>query len=445
MKNILLLGAGKSSSALITYLLDHAPEHHWKLIVGDLSMEAAQQKIQGNKYAKAIYFNVEDQQLRTKVIAQSDIVISLLPPNLHAKVAKECVKQKKHFACASYVSNEMQRLNKAAKENDVILLNEIGLDPGIDHMSAMKIMNEKRDEGAKILSFESYTGGLIDPEFDTNPWNYKFTWNPRNVVLAGHGTAKFLHNKKFKYIPYHKLFSRYDILHVDGFGEFEGYPNRDSLKYRTAYGLQDAQTIVRGTLRKKGYCDAWNLFVQLGMTDDSSPMENVDQFTWKEYTESFLPFSNLPVKNELQKYLNITDENLMNKLEWLGIFSDEKIHISSATPAQILQKLLEEKWKLEEGDKDMCVMLHLMEYLTSKGKKMRMQSTMVSIGLDENHTAMARTVGLPLAIAVKRILQNEITERGVVIPISSQFYIPVLEELARDFQIKFHDKEEAID
>lgn len=409
-----------------------------------MSLEAARQKIAGSVHGRAVYFNVNEITASQMILLEeADIVISLLPAHMHSKIATECVRLKKHFICASYVSDEMKQLHADAVKNNVILLNETGLDPGIDHMSAMRMMDEVRRKGGKITAFESYTGGLIAPEYDTNAWNYKFTWNPRNVVLAGQGTAKFLHNKQYKYVPYHKLFSRYDILQVPGYGDFEGYPNRDSLKYREVYGLHDALTIVRGTLRKRGFCDAWNVFVQLGITDDTYHVEGIENLTWKDFINSFLPDSNTPVKTTLQHYLNITDENILQKLDWLGIFSDEKIHIRNVSPAQALQKLLEEKWYLQEGDKDMCVMLHVMEYVLSN-KKYRIQSSMVAIGEDEHHTAMAKTVGLPLGIAAKLILENKITQRGVVLPVHADIYEPILQELEKDFQIHFTEEQKEL-
>ncbi|MFI5171572.1 MAG: saccharopine dehydrogenase C-terminal domain-containing protein [Chitinophagales bacterium] len=443
MKNILILGAGKSSAVLIEYLLTNAMKYKWMITLGDMDVVAAENKINGDPSGRAIYFNSQDEALRISSIQQSDIVISLLPAMLHFEIAKECVQYKKHFISASYVSDEMRSLDHDAKDAGVILLNEMGLDPGIDHMSGMQMIDEVKEKGGKIIAFESYTGGLIAPESDDNPWNYKFTWNPRNVVLAGQGTAKFLWDNHYKYIPYQKLFSRYDILKIEGYGEFEGYPNRDSLAYKSIYGLEDVTTLVRGTLRKRGFCDAWNVFVQLGMTDDSYLMEGVENFTWTDYTRSFLPSSSLTVKNNLVNYLQITHNIITEKIEWLGLFSEEKIFRADemaikTSPAQILQKLLEEKWKLQENDKDICVMLHLMEYQL-EGKKYRLQSSMVATGVDNVHTAMAKTVGLPAAIAAKMILNGELTGAGVMIPVAKNIYEPVLKELETEHHIIFNE------
>ena len=306
------------------------------------------------------------------------------------------------------------------------------------------MIDQVHEAGGEVTTFESYTGGLVAPESDNNPWNYKFTWNPRNVVLAGQGTAKFLWDNQYKYIPYHKLFSRYDIMEIPGYGEFEGYPNRDSLAYRKGYGLENTATIVRGTLRKRGFCDAWNVFVQLGMTDDSYEMEGIENFSWKDFTNSFLPASTSSIKNKLFEYSDLTNASeIQDKFEWLGLFSDEKIYNESepnikATPAQALQKLLEKKWVLEEHDKDMCVMLHLMEY-TLNTQKYKVQSSRVVIGEDCLHTAMAKTVGLPAAIVVKMILNGTIQNTGIVIPVLPEIYDPVLEELKLEHGIVFDE------
>lgn len=441
MKNILILGAGKSATVLIDYLLEQAAILDFTITLGDLDEQLAQQKLNGNTRGKAVYFNSQDTTIREKCIASADLVVSLLPAFLHPVVAKDCVRLKKHFVSASYVGDEMRALHQDAVDAGIILLNEIGLDPGIDHMSAMKMIDEVKHLGGNITCFESYTGGLIAPESDNNPWNYKFTWNPRNVVLAGQGTAKFLQDNTYKYIPYHQLYTRYDILAIPNYGEFEGYPNRDSLAYRKIYGLENTATIVRGTLRKRGFCDAWNVFVQLGMTDDSYVMENAHTFTWQTFTRAFIPGNNSNIQEALANYLQLTDKVILEKLNWLGLFDDTPVFATPQpekqyTPAQILQHLLEQKWSLSPGDKDMCVMMHVMEY-TLNNVHYKMESSMVAIGKDEVYTAMAKTVGLPAAIATKMILTGDIKKTGVVIPVSPDIYQPVLKELADNYAIQF--------
>jgi len=342
---------------------------------------------------------------------------------------------------ASYVSNEIRALDKEAKEKGVLLLNEIGVDPGIDHMSAMKIINGIRDKGGKIINFESSTGGLVAPEYDNNPWNYKFTWNPRNVILAGQGVSQFLHNGRFKYIPYHKLFSRTEDVEILDYGKFEIYPNRDSLRYREVYGLKNIQTMFRGTIRRRGYSKAWDIFVQLGLTDDSYIMENSENLTYRLFINSFLHYdAEAAVEEKVASLFGLgLHSEVMEKLRWTGIFSNELVGLKEATPAQILQKLLETKWKLEPEDKDMIIMHHIFDYELN-GAQRHLTSTMVVFGQDQVHTAMSITVGVPVAIATKLILTGKIKLKGVQVPILKDIYEPVLEEL-HEYGIQFIEQE----
>lgn len=447
MQHILILGAGKSATVLIEYLLGRADTHDWMVTIGDLDIQTAAHKAGGHARGKAIYFNADDPALVDQCIREADIVVSLLPAFVHPVIARACVAHGKHFVSASYVSDAMHALHAEATAKQITLMNEIGLDPGIDHMSAMHMIDEVKAAGGQITSFTSYTGGLIAPESDNNPWNYKFTWNPRNVVLAGQGTAKYLSEHQYKYIPYHQLFRTAIAMEVPGYGVFEGYANRDSLGYREIYGLQDTGTIIRGTLRKAGFCAAWDVFVQLGMTDDSYTIENIGSFTWAQFTEAFLPHGTNTLAERLRTYLQIADPVVMEKLHWLGLFEQTPIFDTpqqqAYTPAQILQRLLESKWSLEPGDKDMCVMMHIMEY-TLNGKRFRRNSSMVAIGADEVHTAMAKTVGLPAAIATEFILSGKINRRGVVVPVTADIYTPILELLAEAHGVQFLETTVAI-
>ena len=433
MKNILVIGAGRSAVTLIKYLLDNSAINNWKVIVADFSIELAEKAINNHENGKAIFFNVTDKKNREIEIGNSDIVISMLPASLHITVAKDCVRLKKNLVTASYVSANISELDESAKKAGVLLLNEIGLDPGIDHMSAMKIIDTIKEAGGKLTSFKSFCGGLVHPDYDTNPWNYKFTWNPRNVVLAGQGVAQHIKDGKYKYIPYTKLFECTETIQVLGAGEFEGYANRDSLSYRSAYGLEDIPTIFRGTLRKKGYCKAWNMFVQLGMTDDTYKVKNSENLSYREYINLFLPYSNkLSVEDKFCAYLDLSnDSEEFKKVQWLGIFSDTRVALKNASPAQILQKICEEKWTLESYDKDMIVMQHQFEY-TQNGKQKKLKSSLLVFGDDQIYTSMAKTVGLPVAIATKLILNGDIRSTGVKIPTTKDVYTPVLKELAEN-------------
>ncbi len=442
MRNILVIGAGRSSSSLIQYLLNHSETENLRIIVGDTILEIAQEKVKNHPNAKAIQLDVFDQGTRKKAIQNADIVVSMLPARFHIEVAKDCVTYNKSMVTASYISNEMRTLDESVKSKGLVFMNEMGLDPGIDHMSAMKVLDEIREKGGKMLLFESFTGGLVAPEHDNNLWNYKFTWNPRNVVLAGQGgCAKFIQEGKYKYIPYHKLFRRTEILEIDGHGKFEGYANRDSLKYRSIYGLDDIPTLYRGTIRKVGFSRAWNIFVQLGMTDDSYMVEGSENMSYRDFINSFLPYNpNDSVELKLRSYLKIDqDDTLWEKLEELDLFNaHKKIDLKKATPAQILQKILSEKWSLKPNDKDMIVMLHKFGYELN-GEKHQIESSMVIKGDDQTYTAMAKTVGLPVAIATLQILNKKITTPGVQLPTKKEVYAPILKEL-ENHGILFHEK-----
>ena len=442
MRNILVIGAGKSASSLIKYLLDKSDKEQLKIIVADKQIEAANKLINNHKNAKAIVLDVFETESRNEAVKNADIVISMLPARFHLEVAKDCVKYGKSLVTASYISNEMQALNDQVVEKGLVFMNEIGLDPGIDHMSAMQIIDRIRDNGAELLLFESFTGGLVAPESDDNLWNYKFTWNPRNVVVAGQGSAaKFIQEGKYKYIPYHKLFRRTEILDLGEYGKFEGLANRDSLKYRSVYGLEGINTLYRGTIRKIGFSRAWNVFVQLGMTDDTYTIEDSENMTYRDFTNSFLAYSPYDsVELKLRHYLKIDqDDVIWDKLLEIGIFDGtKKIGLKNATPAQILQKILMDKWTLQPKDKDMIVMMHKFGY-KYQGEKRQINSYMQVIGDDQTFTAMAKTVGLPVAIATLKILNGEITTPGVQLPITKEVYEPILKELA-EYGITFKEK-----
>lgn len=443
MKNIFIIGAGRSASSLIDYLLNKSQEQNLHLTIGDLSLELAQRKTKGHPRATPIAFDIFNEQHRKEQISKADIVISMLPAHLHLEVAKDCISYKKHMVTASYISPAMQDLDEQVKANNLVFMNEIGLDPGIDHMSAMKILDDIRDKGGKILLFESFCGGLVAPESDNNLWNYKFTWNPRNVVLAGQGgTAKFIHEGTYKYIPYNKLFRRTEFMEVEGYGRFEGYANRDSLKYRSVYGLDDALTLYRGTLRRVGFSKSWNMFIQLGLTDDTYIMEDSEHMSYREFINSFLPYHPTDsVELKLRHMLNIDQDDIQwEKLLELDLFNPNKIvGLPNATPAQILEKILSDSWTLSPEDKDMIVMYHKIGYELN-GKRSQIDATMVCIGEDQIYTAMAKTVGLPVAIAALQILNGNITTPGVQLPINKEVYLPILNEL-EDFGVVFHEKQ----
>ena len=432
MRKILIVGAGKSSPYLIKYLLDKSQEEELLIHITDLDTNHLK-KYQKYENCTISPINISSEKEREKFISESDLVISMLPARFHIILAKSCLKLKRNLLTASYVSEEMKTLTDDIKNSELLFLNEMGLDPGIDHMSAKKIIDELVANGAKINSFKSYTGGLIAPESDNNKWNYKFTWNPRNVVLAGQGIpAKYIENNKYKYIPYNRLFKNTEKIKIEKYGQFEVYPNRDSLKYREIYSLNNIKTMIRGTIRKVGFSESWNMFVKLGLTNDSFKISNSENMSFKEYVNCFLPYDDkLSIEEKLQRVLSISkgDEN-WEKIKEIDILSsNKKIPLKNASPAQILEYILKDAWKLEKKDKDMIVMYHEFGYETSLGENEKIISTMVCKGKDDTYTAMAKTVGLPLAISSILLLNNKINLTGIHTPIDKEIYNPVLKEL----------------
>jgi saccharopine dehydrogenase-like NADP-dependent oxidoreductase len=443
MKNLLIIGAGRSATALINYILEQAKQHNFFVTVADADVELARQKINGHSHGRAIWLDASKPVDRREIINRHDVVVSLLPPQMHLEVAQDCIALGKHMVTASYVSKQVFRLGDEARLRALVFMNELGLDPGIDHMSAMQRINAIRQKGGKINAFYSYTGGLVAPESDDNPWHYKFSWNPRNVVLAGQGTAQFLEDNKLKYIPYRRLFRQYRLVNIPGMGEYEVYANRDSLMYRDAYGLQDIKTLFRGTIRHKGFCDAWNALVRIGLTDATFPIVDSDQLTYHDLMEAFLGISQHTgsVKDRIAKIIEVEPESeVMQKLEWLGLFSKRRIKINNATPSLILENLLLEKWALKPEDKDMVIMQHVFEYEINRRKK-KLTSTLVMKGVNSQETAMSRLVGLPLGIFVKLLILGKINPTGVNIPIMPEVYEPVMAEL-EEYGVRFVETEE---
>jgi saccharopine dehydrogenase (NAD+, L-glutamate forming) len=443
MRKILIIGAGKSSSYIIKYLLEKSQSENLHITIGDLNVDNAKKLVNNHPNTAVVHLDVFNAESRVSAIKKSDIVVSMLPARFHIEAAKDCITYKKHMVTASYVSDEMQALDEEAKAKGLIFMNEIGVDPGLDHMSAMHVINRIRDKGGKLILFESFTGGLVAPESDDNLWNYKFTWNPRNVVVAGQGgAAKFLQENQFKYISYNRLFRRTEFLDIDNYGRFEAYANRDSLKYQNIYGLDHVKTLYRGTIRRVGFSRAWNVFVQLGMTDDSYTIDDSQNMSYRDFINAFLPYSPTDsVELKFRHALKIDQDDIIwDKFLELDIFSSKKmVKLEKATPAQILQKILMDSWTLDAHDKDMIVMYHKFGYELN-GKNHQIDATMVALGEDQTYTAMSKTVGLPIAIATVAILNGTIKKPGVQLPISKEVYLPILEKL-KDYGIEFTEKE----
>jgi saccharopine dehydrogenase-like NADP-dependent oxidoreductase len=444
MKKILVLGAGLSASSLIRYLLQHSEENNWEIRVVDQSLDLVKRKLDNHRNGVALSFDALNPVERFPQIQEVDLVISMLPAKFHIDVARDCLKAGKHLITPSYVSPDMKELNDEVKKAGLIFMNEIGVDPGIDHMSAMKIIDEIKENGGELLGFKSYCGGLIAPVSDNNPWHYKFTWNPRNVVLAGHGTAQYIDRGQYKFIPYGQIFQRIEQITVDAIGTFEGYANRDSLSYREVYGLEDIPTMYRGTLRGENYCAAWNIFVQLGLTDDSYQLPNSESLTARTFLNTFLPYDE--TKSVEEKFTAFCKKNGVDSIElfeYLDLFNGTEIlGKANASPAQLLELILVDKWKLEPDDKDMLVMVHKFEY-QKNGKRYEVQSSMINVGEDQVYTSMSNTVGLPVAICAKHMLNGNFTTTGVQVPTAKDVYTPILDELS-NLGILFNETEREI-
>lgn len=439
MPTILIFGAGKSATYLIDFLADSCRDGKRKLLVADLNPTVAAAKLKGRAHTEALGVDLQQEDSRLTLIRQADVVISMLPVGLHPILAADCLKLGVHFFTASYETETLRAMRGEIEEKGLLFLNECGLDPGIDHLSAMKIIHEVKSRGEEIRSFTSYCGGLLAPESEDNPWKYKFTWNPRNVVLAGQGISRFLDHGEVKLVPYQQLFKRVERIHVPGLGDFEGYPNRDSLNYQTIYGLELVDTLVRGTLRRAGFCKAWDVFVQLGMTDNTASLSLPFGSTYRHYFNTFLPWSDkLTLEEKLVEYLPNLDFPTFEKLQWLGFFEDLPLPKTKGSPAELLQAILEQQWVLQPDDRDMIVMQHQVEIQSEKGTK-QLVASMVLEGQDSVYTAMAKTVGLPLAIATDLFLKGEIVLRGLHLPVVPELYLPILKALEKE-GIRFDER-----
>jgi saccharopine dehydrogenase-like NADP-dependent oxidoreductase len=420
MAKILLFGAGKSATSLIRYLITVATPRGWQVVVAENNLQLALSKIGSAPCAQAVRVDVGDEAERDRLVAEADIVISLLPPSLHFLVARSCLRNRRHLLTASYVDDAIRGLAQEVLESGLLFLCEMGLDPGIDHMSALHFIGEVREEigqvredAGRIVDFKSHTGGLVAPESDDNPWHYKISWNPRNVVRAGAAGARFREGGREMTRDYAALFEQPGFIDVPETGRLAWYANRDSLPYIQLYGLQEAETFVRTTLRYPAYCRAWAPIVRAGLTNDVAPLRGT---TIAEWAAPLLP------------YVNAHNRKMY---AYLGLFDATPLPVEARTAADVLQYLLETRLAMRPEDKDMIVMQHEIGYMRG-GQQQRRTSTLVVKGEDALQTAMARTVGLPLGIAAKLMLEGKIALRGVQIPVAPELYEPVLRELAAE-------------
>ena len=439
MKTILLFGAGKSATSLIEYLGKCSDENNWKLLVCDSNVSLTQSKIKGFSSAEAVSFDVSDEEKRHLFISKADIVISMLPPGLHFLVAKDCVVFSKNLLTASYIDEKIGSLKEEIEKRGIIFLGEMGLDPGIDHMSAMKMIHKIKKQGGKIHSFKSHCGGLVAPESDDNPWHYKITWNPANVVMAGSSGAIYRDEGKIIEVPYSEIFNKdKNEVDVPGLFPLAWYANRDSLSYIETYKLQEINTFIRTTLRYPSFCRGWNKIIKMDLTNKNDHEEIKECLTFADWFKLKVEKFTIRNKNSFVER-DFFNQEFSEQIDFINLRSSEKIPVEASNSALIMQYLLETNLVMRAHDKDMIVMLHEIEYSIGDENK-RIKSCLVVKGEDQLHTSMAKTVGLPLGIAAKLILENKIELKGLHIPVIPEIYEPVLKELELN-GIKFNEEE----
>ncbi|HMA83095.1 MAG TPA: saccharopine dehydrogenase C-terminal domain-containing protein [Candidatus Thermoplasmatota archaeon] len=434
MNHVLVLGAGMVSRPLVRYLLDLSGV---KVTMASRTVEKAEAIIDNHSDGTAVTLDVQNDEKLESLVKNADVVVSLLPYTFHVKVAKFCITHKKHLVTTSYVSSEMQALDGNAKQAGILLLNECGLDPGIDHMSAMKIIHDVENQNGYIQHFRSTTGALPSHENNTNPYGYKFSWSPRGVLLASRNPAKWLENGKTVSIPGEKLFENYRLQDVPDVGTFENYPNRDSVQYKDIYGLKKAETVYRGTFRMTGWCETLRSIAKIGWLDDKE-INTSNIKTYADVTAHLLSTNKDTLYKETASMLHLPNyAAVMKRLEWLGLFSDILLPEDKYNPLDYLNVLTLEKMALPEDEKDMIVMHHEFTAVYND-KKEYLTSTLVNYGEPYGDSAVARTVAFPAAIAVKMILNKTIQLTGVHIPIISEIYNPILDEL-ETMNVKFSE------
>lgn len=446
MISILIVGAGKSSTYLIDTLLKHTQKRNyksrdcnWKVVVADSDEHNLKQKTVNYPNAEIAVLDINNTQQRQKLVKEADIVVSLMPPTLHILLAKDCLQFKKNLITSSYASDEMRELHQKTKEAGLMFMCEMGLDPGIDHMSASHIFDSVRKVASDITSFKSFCGGLIAPESDTNPWHYKFSWNPKNIINAGKDGAHYLENGEKIHVDYNHLFANNKSIYCKGVGELAYYANRDSLSYIDLYNLHESKDFVRATLRHPEFSKGWNALIHLGLTDTEKQI-NTDNLTYQEWIQQISDYrdSNISLQDHVWNRIGLKESRIKKMIEWLDIFSEKAIDKGQISSGDILLDILADKWKMEDDDKDMVVMQHEIEYLY-KGEPIKLISGLVVKGEDSNFSAMAKTVGMPMAILTELLMNKNIKPpTGVLIPTMPEIYRPILKRLEK-YDIEFSE------
>jgi saccharopine dehydrogenase (NADP+, L-glutamate forming) len=426
MKRVLVLGAGLVARPLVRYLL----EKGYQVVMASRTASKAEAMIAGHPNGKALALNVQDEAVLSQLISDCDLAVSLVPYTFHPVVAKHCIRHRKHMVTTSYVSAAMQELDGAARNAGVTILNEIGVDPGIDHMSAMRIIDGVRGRSGKVVAFKSYCGGLPAPEANDNPFGYKFSWAPRGVLLAGRNNAQYLLDGRRVEVPSHRLFRDMHMLAVEGQGDYEAYPNRDSISYVDVYGLQGIQTIYRGTLRNPGWCDCLFNYGKVGLLSlDEIEVKGKSYLGMMQGIVGGSPDED--IRAATARKLGIPRESLpIHNLEWLGMFSDRGLKVDRISPLDAMGELMYDRLAFRPGERDMIVLFHDFRAEFPGGKRERIISQLIDYGIPQGDSSMARTVSLPAAIGVHMILSGRIGTVGVLRPVAPDVYNPVLDELA---------------
>lgn len=442
MKTILIAGAGKSSIYLIEYLLAHAGLEDWRIIVADSNRQAAQEKVGASPFAEVVALDITNSQMRQALVNKADLVVSLMPPTLHTYLAKDCLQFRKNLITSSYASADILAMDVEAREKGLTFMCEMGLDPGIDHMTASSIFHRIHASGGTVTSFKSYCGGLVAPESDDNPWHYKFSWNPKNVVVAGADGARFLENGEIIEVPYDALFDETKLVEIVGFGPLAYYPNRDSMRYISLYQTPEIKTLMRATLRYPAFSLGWKAVVALGMTDQNDEIHGVKSYKELLARKCSVSHADLNIEQTVANKLHVSSTDpVLSMLSWLGLFEEQLLPEQATCSADALLHLLIDKWGLQPHDKDLVIMQHNVTYRTNKEMEKNIVSTMIHVGESESHSAMAKTVGLPMAILAHFQLKGIINApKGVCIPTLPQVYKPILEALA-SHQIIFNETE----